>query len=60
MNADKMKRIRAAVTKHHAGHEQTDDAAILMLWQTLNTETQKKYLAAVDGAAEGKKGSKAE
>lgn len=35
--------IRAAVEKHHGGHENTDDRGIMLIWDGLDNATQKRY-----------------
>lgn len=39
--------IRRAILKHRGGHDQTSDAGLLALWNSLAPETQAEYLAAV-------------
>ena len=42
-----MKTIREAVTAHHGGFEQADNAGIMTLWNSLTEQTRQKYLTAI-------------
>ncbi|MFH1370349.1 MAG: hypothetical protein ABII09_03570 [Planctomycetota bacterium] len=40
-----IKKIREAICRNRGGHEGTGDAGIMRLWNALDEETRKKYLA---------------
>ena len=46
--------IRKAVTKHRGGLETASDSQIMIIWNSLDEETQEKYLQAVKPARERK------
>jgi hypothetical protein len=38
-------KIRAAVERNHGGFDKADDAAVRRLWDSLDKQTQQRYLA---------------
>lgn len=38
---------RRAICASRGGHENTDDAGIMILWNSLDEETQKQYLETI-------------
>jgi len=42
-----IEKIREAVLKNRGGHEAADDSQILLIWNSLDEETQTKYLESV-------------
>jgi hypothetical protein len=41
-------KIREAVLANRGGHENTPDAGIMTIWNSLDPETQKQYLESVE------------
>jgi hypothetical protein len=46
--------IRKAVTKHHGGFKEANDAQIMTLWESLDEPTKEKYLKKVTPKSERK------
>ena len=43
-----IKTIRTAICRNRGGHETTDDAGIMILWNALLPETQKQYIESIE------------
>ena len=41
-------KIRAAILANRGGHQNTSDAGITTLWNSLHSETRKKYLESLE------------
>ena len=43
--------IRRAILANRGGHQETSDAGIMTIWNSLNPETQQKYIQSLTTAA---------
>ena len=53
-----MAKIREAVRANRGGHNETSDAGIMFIWNSLGDETRKQYLDVLE--AQSHKGTKAQ
>ena len=44
-------KIRQAILANRGGHQETSDAGIMTIWNSLNPETQQKYIQSLSTAA---------